>query len=276
VGFGGLTPALRTTGDVRTGISPSAEECSSIASSNYNALQTSLTKNFSKGLQFLATYTWSRSLDDGSGSSSNSLDLGSIVGDVTNLRANYGPSTFNLENRFVVSFVYEIPHFTVKSRSVDAVLNHWGFAGILLLQSGFPFSITDSKSGTIYGHSGFAQCVAGIEQYTMGSVVHRLSDYINPAASAPAPALDGGTGFGDCGRDVLVGPPEKNLDFALHRVFPIHEAINIQFRAEAFNATNHPNFGNPASNVSSPATFGVISTTVSNPRILQLALKLNF
>ena len=177
------------------GISPTAEACNTIANSNYNSLQTSLTKKFSSGLQFMASYTWSKSLDDGSGSSANSLDLGSIVGNIYNIRSNYGPSVFNLTNRFVLSFVYDTPRVTFGSRALEAVVNHWSFSGILLLQSGFPFSVTDSKSGTIYGHSGFAECPGSVSPNEYGPVVDRLNRYFNPAAFAPAPALDGGTDF---------------------------------------------------------------------------------
>ncbi len=259
------------------GESPDAEECGSRAVASYNSLQASLTKNFSKGLQFMTSYTWSKSLDDGTVQSYNGLDLNSIIGDNTDIRSNYGPSSFNLTNRFVLSFVYTIPHLRLSSRPLEALANDWGFSGILLLQSGFPFSVVASSGGSIYGsYQTFAQCIPGIDQYTIGPVRGRLNGYFNPAAFAPAPPLYDGTGFGNCGSDILIGPHERNLDFAVHRIFPVHESVNFEFRAEAFNIANHPNFGNPANDEASPSTLGVISTTVNNPRILQLALKLNF
>src|SRR5262249_45424604 len=150
--------------------------------------------------------------------------------------------------------------------------SHWTFSGILLAQSGVPFSVTDSRTGTIFARSGRAQC-SGLDPNTSGSIESRLNHYINTAAFLAPPSLFDGTGFGNCGRNIIRRPSQKNMDLAVSRSFPFHrENMAVNFRAEAFNLTNHPNFGQPGGNLASTATFGVISTTVSNPRILQLAL----
>lgn len=153
------------------------------------------------------------------------------------------------------------------------VLSHWSLSGILVAQSGIPVTVTDSRTGTIYARPGRAEC-SGLNPNTSGSLESRLSDFINPAGFLPPPALFDGTDFGNCGRNNMRGPDQRNLDFALLRTFPLcQEGMAVDFRAEAFNLTNHPNFGQPAANVASASTFGVISTTVSNPRLLQFALK---
>ncbi|MBZ5600917.1 MAG: TonB-dependent receptor [Acidobacteriia bacterium] len=254
------------------GLSSGASSCRNVGYANYNALQASLTKRFSKGLQFLASYTWSKNLDVASGQGS-SEDLGGFSGDPTYVPGAYGPSDFDRTQRLVVSFVYEVPGPKSQSALLRNTLSHWSFSGILLAQSGVPFSVTDSRTGTIFARSGRAQC-SGLDPNTSGSIESRLGHYINTAAFLGPPALFDGTGFGNCGRNDIRGPDQKNMDLAVSRAFPFHrEGMAINFRAEAFNLTNHPNFGQPGSNLASAATFGVISTTVSNPRILQLALK---
>jgi hypothetical protein len=88
----------------------------------------------------------------------------------------------------------------------------------------------------------------------------------------------GGTNFGNSGVGVALGPGQNNSDIAIIKRTPLHllgEAGNVEFRTEFFNAFNHPQFGNPGTNATA-ATFGVISTTAVNPRIIQFALKLNF
>ncbi len=257
------------------GLSSVASGCEQPGFANYDALQASLTKRFSKGLQFLASYTWSKNMDVASGQGS-SEDLGGFVGDPTRIGNSYGPADFDQTQRLVVNFVYDLPGPKSGPTAVRGALGHWSLSGILILQSGLPFSVTDSRSGTIYTHSGLAQC-SGMDPNTSGSIESRLTSFINPAGFLPPPALFDGTGYGDCGRNAMRGPDQKNMDLAILRNFPLHrEGMILTFRAEAFNLTNHPNFGQPTANLASPSTFGVISTTISNPRILQLALKFMF
>jgi len=257
------------------GLSTGASDCEEVGYANYNALQASVTKRFSKGLQFLASYSWAKSLDVASGQGT-SEDLGGFSGNQTYIPGAYGPSDFDQTQRLVFNFVYELPLLKSGPAVAQAVLSHWSLSGILVAQSGIPFSVTDSRTGTIYARSGRAEC-SGVDPNTSGSLESRLGGFINPAGFLPPPVLFNGTDFGNCGRNSMRGPDQRNLDFAVLRTFPLpREGMAIDFRAEAFNLTNHPNFGQPASNLASPATFGVISTTVSNPRLLQFALKLRF
>jgi hypothetical protein len=92
----------------------------------------------------------------------------------------------------------------------------------------------------------------------------------------PPPAIGDGFGFGNAPRNFMVGPSFWNADMALSKNFPLREPVALEFRSEFFNLFNHPNFSNPGSNVSNGASFGVISSTVNAPRIVQLALRLRF
>jgi predicted porin len=257
------------------GVSSSSSQYGSTAYGNYNSLQVSVTKHLSKGLSFLGSYTWSKNLDISTGANYlSSEDLGGITGDQTKPALSYAPADDDRTNRFVLSFDYNLPKANINSAFTRAIVNDWGLGGIVVAQSGSPISVTDSRSGTIYGRSGFAQCT-GTNPNLSSGVKSRLNAFINTAAFAPPPTLYNGTGFGNCSRNIVRGPNQKDLDLSLHRNFPISgDKLNVQFRAEAFNLTNRVTFGQPAANLASPTTFGVISTTVANPRILQLALKI--
>jgi hypothetical protein len=111
-----------------------------------------------------------------------------------------------------------------------------------------------------------------------GRTQDRINAYFNTAAFGPPPVIGNGTGFGNVGRNILVGPGQANFDMALKKRFQISkdETQLLEFRSEFFNVFNHPNFGNPDNARSSPSSFGFISTTTVAPRIIQFALKYQF
>ena len=244
---------------------------------NYNALQASVSKRLSHGLNFQASYTFSKNMDFTSGTGAlDSLDLDFVGNDQTNPRASYGLSDFDRTHRFVLSFVYQPPNVQMGPSAVRQVLSHWQFSGISVLQSGLPITPVDSGAGTVYGNlAGMsrAECT-GANPASSGSLLSRLGGYFNPAAFEPAPAIGDGTGFGNCGVGILRGPSQRNLDLGIQRNFPLTEASNVEFRAEFFNLTNTPKFGQPV--VDYEAAFGKILSSASNPRIVQFALKVNF
>jgi len=154
----------------------------------------------------------------------------------------------------------------------------WQFSGVAVLQSGLPITVVDSTAASVYGNIvGFsrAECT-GANPASSGSLIHRLGGYFNPAAFAPPPTIGDGTGFGNCGVGILRGPSQLNLDLGIQRNFAVTERSALQFRAELFNVTNTPKFGQPTNDLAAGAAFGVISSTVSNPRIVQFALKYSF
>lgn len=242
----------------------------------YNALQASLSKRFAKGLQFLASYTWARSLTTGSGTSTGTLG-GLIFGN--QFDPAYGPDPFVREQRFVLSFNYELPHPTNLQSLRGKTLGGWSLSGVSVVQSGQRLPVIHQNDfKNVYGIStDLAQYVPGCKASNTSS----LTQYINKACFTNAPIVgsDGvATTFGESPVGLITGPRQVNSDLALRKrtAFSWHgEALNVEFRAEAFNLFNHPQFGNPQNNFQSSA-FGQITSTVVNPRILQVALRINF
>ena len=135
--------------------------------------------------------------------------------------------------------------------------------------------MTQAGGATYYGtDTSRASFVPGATNATAllsGRVENRLNEYFNTAAFTGA-----GTVYGDVGRNTIPGPINRDFDISLNKMTPIGDGIMTEFRAQAFNLTNTPNFANPASDEGTTSTFGVISTTVGNPRILQFVLKVSF
>jgi hypothetical protein len=277
---------------------PSLQEVQSEGSMSYNGLEASLTKRLSNGMHFLASYTFSKTLaTDGSNVEGNA-SAGSATGNQDVTAARYGLSSFSRPNRFVFSYVYELPW---KSRKgwAGAFIGNWSASGVTTIQSGSPLTITGTNANNAYGITGdFAELAPGCTQSMMenpGSVQGKLKNYFNSncidrgnlsaplSTSNPAiwPVLATGitaTGFGNIGVGTIRGPDQDNWDIAaVKRFYPSwpNDTANIEFRAEFFNAFNTPQFSNPNSSVSS-STFGQITSTTVSPRVIQFALKLNF
>ena len=237
----------------------------------YNSLQVYLTHNFGKNLQFQASYTYSKSIDYGS--VSYGLESGAsgqqAQSDPYNLARDKGVSDFDVRHNLVANSTYTLPF------RGNALVEGWRFGGILTARSGSPFSIQDgfddaNLNDPAGGPGERPDVVPGVSTVPAGGRnVHGL--WFNPAAFTLQPF---GT-LGDLGRNTLVGPKFVNLDFSLSKVTRIRENMNIEFRAEAFNILNHPNFGTPVPILTAP-TFGEILGTVGTARQLQLALKFNF
>ena len=261
------------------GVAGGSYICDTFFSANYNSLQSSLTKRLSHGLDFLASYTFSKALDYTSGTGGlSSLDLDFLGNDQTNPRSSYGVADFDRKHRFVASFLYQPPALKAGPDILRPIFSHWQFSGVLVLQSGLPITVIDSTAASVYGNLvGFsrAECT-GVNPASFGSVTARLNGYFNPAAFAPVPTIGDGTGFGNCGVGILRGPDQRNLDLGIQRGFPIKERATLNFRAEFFNFTNTPKFGQPVNDFAAGPAFGVITSTSGNPRIVQFALKLQF
>jgi hypothetical protein len=250
----------------------------------YNSLQASLSKRFSHGLQFLASYTFARDLANVNGSTTGWNGAG-VLGDNNNPRADYGPDSFVRPHRFVFSAVYELPGPSNRHSLVGQTLGGWKLAGVTTIQSGHRLSLASSNYTNAYGagsNGDFAEIVPGCNVSTSGSTTHRLNNWINQNCIAPYPIIgdDGvATGWGNSSIGILRGPGQFNTDLSLIKLFPLkwpNERTNVEFRTEFFNVFNHPIFGDPVSNISYGPSFGTITNTVANPRIIQFALKVNF
>ncbi|HEY0461752.1 MAG TPA: carboxypeptidase regulatory-like domain-containing protein [Pyrinomonadaceae bacterium] len=244
--------------------------------STYNSLQTSLTKRFSSGLQFLAAYTFGKSIDYYSGAAVN--ELTNVAGDQYNWRTNRGRSDFNREHRLVISGVYDFPKHNFESGFAKAVLNNWQVAGIAVFQSGLPFSIIDNPSNAIIQRANFNPLFNGTI-YTSGDDSERLSQFFNVGAFSRSAfgtaSFDPANPFGNTIRNGFTGPGQKNVDISLIRFIPITERLRAEFRIEAFNVFNWVNYANPNSNIAG-ARFGAIDRAATGPRVIQLGAKLNF
>ncbi|MGB7284490.1 MAG: TonB-dependent receptor [Candidatus Acidiferrum sp.] len=245
----------------------------------YNALETTLRRNFAHGLSFQASYTYSKALADTQG------NLGtSSYNDVTNPSLSYGPSPFDRRNRFIASYLWAIPT-PFKAGWQKKVSDGWSFAGVVTVQSGSALTLLDTRGGTAYGgaDTSTAQLCPGMtfaNVYSSGSTTQRIGQWFNPAAFCAPPTAPGSTAtlYGDTGVGYVYGPGQNNWDLTLAkttRVGGINEKAQLQFRAEFYNAFNHPQFANPALNAAAP-NFGVITAASVAPRLIQFGLKYIF
>lgn len=246
--------------------------------SNYDSLQTSLSKRFSNGTQFLASYTYGKSIDYYSGASTGVNELANINGDQFNWRTNRGRSDFNREHRFVISGVYDLPKLTDQNDFVKGVFGNWQMAGIAVFQSGLPINIVDNPGNTLTNRANYNRSFSG-DVYTSGDVSDRLNGYFNTGAFARSAfgttTFDPNAPFGNFIRNSLTGPGQKNIDLSLIKFIPFTERFRGELRLEAFNIFNWVNYANPNSNISG-ANFGRIERASTGPRVLQLGFKFNF
>lgn len=253
------------------------EQVQTEATSEYNALQASLTKRFGHGLQFLASYTYSRSIDNASADNNVGAEseLEPLPGNQQNLATQVGPSDFDRTHRFVFSGVYDLPKFyDGNSHLASGIANNWETDGILTLQTGLPYSVICSDGSSL---NNYADVVPGQPLVTSsGSTVSRLNDYFNASAFTGCSEAANVLPFGDAARNLLRGPGQKNVDFSVVKFFSITEKSQLQFRAEFFNIFNFVNFAQPNNNLFVPETFGRITATSAGPRIIQFAMKYSF
>jgi Carboxypeptidase regulatory-like domain/TonB dependent receptor len=267
------------------GIRPdSLREMESEGSSWYNGLEASLTKRLGYGLHFLASYTFSKTLDtDGADINSTSADNALTLGDQNSPQQRWGRASFDRAHRFVFSATWSLPSPSAGLERV--VLGSWDVAAVVTIQSGSALTISDTNANNVFGISADRAQLSGTCSKSQlvkgGSVESKLRGYFNAACfkSPPIIGADGiGTAFGNSGTGIVDGPGQANLDLALSKTVIVNwlkEKSSVQFRAEFFNALNHPQFSNPDTNFSSP-TFGVIGSTSVNPRVGQLALRFAF
>ncbi len=217
----------------------------------------------------MASYTYSKSTDQGSGGFEN--ELGGYPGDQQNPDAQLGLSDFNRAQRFVISGVYQLPAFYKgDSRLAKSAANDWQIGGIAIFQSGLPFSVVCESGSALYNRADY---VPGATITVPGGTESKLNDYFNVAAFSNTCA--NAAPYGTSGRNIITGPGQKNIDFSIVKYFPVTETARFEFRSEFFNLFNWVNFSNPNNNVPLP-NVGAISTTSSGPRIIQFALKFNF
>jgi hypothetical protein len=241
--------------------------------SNFHSLQAKLNKRFSNGLQFLTSYTWSKSLDYFGSAASGSGWVGGPQ-TITNIKAAYGPSGFNVPHRFVASWVYETPFGPgrkyLNRGLIGNLFGGWQLDGIVTLSSGRPFTVFLSSS-----NNNATQWPDRIKSGKRDDA--NRANWYDPTAFVQ-PAADSFR-YGNEGRGSLYSPGWYNLDLSAAKNFSIMERLKAQIRIDAFNTLNHPQFGvpNQTVNAANPAlTDTSITNTINDNRDLQLALKITF
>lgn len=231
----------------------------STGNSSYTALWATANHRLARGLQFNASYTWSKSIDY------NSLSLqGVVVQNSYNLRGDRGLSDFDVRHRFVLSAMYELGF------KGNQWVEGWQLGGIVQAQGGNPVNIVTSNS-TVTGVANTLRPDVTGPINIIGSVDRWFDTSVFTAVDR----------FGNLGRNVVIGPGFTNLDFSIIKNTWIGDWLRAQFRAEFFDVLNHANFGQPGNLVGSPA-FGRITNTrfptgeSGSSRQVQLALKLIF
>jgi Carboxypeptidase regulatory-like domain/TonB dependent receptor len=263
----------------------SVGEIAGIANSSYNALEASLRKRFGHGLSFLASYTWSHSIDDVSsfnitGSASQPVaGENDLAQNPFNLGAERGPSMFDARHRLVLSYQWSLPFLEHASAWYGKVFGNWQLNGILTAMSGTPFTVFDSNDVSLQGQapeiSGFSSNRPNVVG-NPNSGPRTVAEWFNTRAFQqlqPDP-LGRFQVFGDEGRNAVLGPRYVNWDASAFKNIRLTESKELQFRGELFNVLNHTNFRLPVSDIESP-TFGQVQSDVS-PRVIQVALKFLF
>jgi hypothetical protein len=238
--------------------------------SHYEGLSTSLQRRFSNGLQFATTFTYSKTMDlfdqeidvcDGCNEGiQNSYNLDSLM----------GPADQDVRFRYTFSGTWDLPlgkgHRLASNRWASGIFGSWQMDAIFAAQSGFPFtpvlSFDNANAGTVSWPNRI--CDGTLSNPT-------LAEWFNLSCFVAPPQYQ----FGNTGRNILRGPGIDNLDFGLHRAFLFGETTRLEFRAEAFNILNHPQFGQPGNTIGNPAAGKISTTSVAN-RQIQLALRLAF
>jgi hypothetical protein len=248
-----------------------------------------LTRRLAKGFQFLASYTYAKSIDNASGGSASTGDVRDTIfigGNQLDNRANRGLSDFDRTHRFVVSYFWDVkrPGFAKSSIVGRFLFSDWQVGGIVTAMSGLPIDVLDGGAGSFYGLTGGNNSLMRASWAPGATVATAMTNipvgyYFNPVAFVRPTVLTGqvipssngtataaatGTDFGNVGRNVLRGPAQTNVDFSLIKRFRLGESTRFELRAEFFNLLNHVNLANPISNLSSaPAT----SISATNGRI---------
>jgi hypothetical protein len=237
---------------------------------NYHHLAVSVNQRFWHGLQFNYSYTWSHALDVTSDSNNGGTPMNPY-----NWRLDYGNAPFDLRHRFVGTLMYELPFFKTGNRVARTAFGGWQINAITTIQSGTPFNLsmnTDAANTSSQGSQ--RPDVLKTPVYNCGAG-HLIGCIDRTAFAVPGNIAQGIFAYGNMGRNVLRGPGLSNTDLSLFKTFSFAEKLRFTFRAEAFNAFNHPSFSNPASNIEA-ATFGNITGTSVGARVMQFGGKLSF
>lgn len=246
----------------------------------YDSFVSKVQKRMSSGLSLLASWTWSRNMDatiGGPGSFFNGLGA---VQNVYNLDSEYSLSSVHSPHRFSSAFTYEMPFgkgkkWVGKNMVADLLVGGWSVNGIMTYQTGYPLAITQaSNNNGAFGGGGQRPNATGVSPVTPGSLMDRIDGYLNRAAFTEVSKYQ----FGNLSRTIgLRGPGISEWNMSLFKTFSVTEKLKAQFRAEALNAFNTPQFRSPnlAFGVSN-SNFGRITEQANFSRMIQLGVRFFF
>ena len=239
----------------------------------YNALALTFTQRLWHGLTASANYTWSKAMDDASNPGPDNAGP-NFPQDPANLAAEKGLSDFDHRNRFVANFLYQLPFLKGSQGWIHTAFGEWQVGGIWTLQSGSPFTVNLSSDVANNG-----------EPLTAPSQRPNLACNPNAGPKTPAQWFDTSCftmpapfSYGNAGRDIVIGPGLNDFDATVQKQFMLREDMSLQFRLDAFNFFNHPNFNAPVGAgriFSTSSSFGTI-TSAQDPRDMQFSLRLVF
>lgn len=227
----------------------------------YHGLETTLQKNFSSGLSMVMNYTWARTIDN------------SGIIDLRNYPLNKALSGFHMAHRYNIAGVWEIPFGRGRkfgsgaNAAVNGILGGWQASGMLVFRTGNPLTIGVLGDNLNTG-GGYTQVPNRTKEPTLPRGERTRARFFD-TTSFSSPAL---YQVGNAGRNTLIGPGNRNVDMSFAKMFRVSETKAFQFRAEFFNFTNHPNWGNPGTTFGT-AAFGTITSNENLPRVMQLGLK---
>ena len=247
----------------------------------YHSLQVKVEKRFRQGGTVLAAYTWSHNIGDIE-TGMSWLEAGPLAGiqNNNNLRQERATSGFDVPQRLILSYVYDLPvgkgkkFLSGANALTDALVGGWGINGISTYQGGFPLTLgTASNATNSFGGGSRPNYVGGCDPKISGSDQSRLTQWFNTSCFVLPPAST----FGNLGRTYtgVRTAGIANYDFSIFKSLTVREKIKVQFRTEFFNIMNRVQFG-PPGETKGNAQFGVISSQLNTPRLIQFALRVNY
>jgi hypothetical protein len=255
-----------------------------IGTSNYNALQVNFTRRETKGLTFMASYTYAKFLDDVGGAEEwGSINSGSgSIRNFYNLKADWGVDSTDIPQSVVLNYVYQLPIGRGKkfggtmNAAADAVVGGWQVSGISNFKAGFPLGISNggANGNSVWGGNQHATVVSGanFKSGSCGNGQNVGTDvcWFNTSAFTKTPAYQ----FGNAPRyfSNLRAPGYNDTDLAIEKWFSVGELLRIQFRAEMYNFVNHANFDAPDVGIGD-SNYGLVTNT-QGARQMQFALKI--
>jgi hypothetical protein len=236
-------------------------------SSTYHSIQAKAEKRFSNNLSFLAAYTFGKSIDERSNAS---LGFDNSVGvrDPQNMRWEKSRSDYDVSQRFVISYTYQLPFAKDTHGATKLLLSGWELVGVHAFNTGHPITVGASNDFSNTGGDQRPDVIPGVSLIPAGG---QTREHWFNAAAFQNPQLGD---FGNAGRNIMSLPGQISIDFSIFKNFQITENTKLQFRSEFFNLPNHPNFGGLDRNFDSPSAGEL--TTAAASRQIQFALKFIF